>query len=332
MVSHFFTLLTLLTTYQHVSASIYDCWDPEKLNRMTFKLNNQDASDPNLDKFSKMVRCLMKEQTNEPGGLGSVNWNQWQSVANTGNFAPSWNNKPEWTRPGSPGSNTNWNQPQQPQQPQQGQPRPGVHPEDWDGPRRDNIPPPPQQPPDWAKKPDRRRNRGHRRKPGDDQLMGPQPQPEMPQQPSVGPPPSMQQVPIDGQWGDAAVVVDKEEAAAISLNRQYGYAIMACAVVILAVLMVAAIFCCSSSNSTMSQPATQGIVQVAAPADTFSIYSYNNQKQPVVGTDTLRSSATLGDSLRTETLRSTQSRASPQYRVSDIDPEFVQRFRESQHY
>ena len=70
----------------------------------------------------------------------------------------------------------------------------------------------------------------------------------------------------------------------------------------------------------MSQPATQVSVQ---PPDTFSIYSYS--KQPV--TDTLRSGP-LGDTLRNETLRST---ASPQYRVSDIDPDFARRFRE-EHY
>ena len=85
---------------------------------------------------------------------------------------------------------------------------------------------------------------------------------------------------------------------------------------------VSAIFCCNSSNSTMSQPATQVSVQ---PPDTFSIYSYN--KQPVIGSDTLRSGP-LGDTLRTETLRSA---ASPQYRVSDIDPDFARRFRE-EHY
>lgn len=72
----------------------------------------------------------------------------------------------------------------------------------------------------------------------------------------------------------------------------------------------------------MSQPATQVSVQ---PPDTFSIYSYN--KQPVIGSDTLRSGP-LGDTLRTETLRSA---ASPQYRVSDIDPDFARRFRE-EHY
>ena len=49
-----------------------------------------------------------------------------------------------------------------------------------------------------------------------------------------------------------------------------------------------------------------------------------NSKQPV--TDTLRSGP-LADTLRGgDTMR-----ASPQYRVSDIDPEFARRFRED-HY
>lgn len=83
-------------------------------------------------------------------------------------------------------------------------------------------------------------------------------------------------------------------------------------------LQVSAIFCCNSSNSTMSQAATTVAIQ---PPDTFSIYSYNNK--PMLGSDTLRSMP-----LGTETMRST---ASPQYRVSDIDPDFARRFRE-EHY
>lgn len=74
----------------------------------------------------------------------------------------------------------------------------------------------------------------------------------------------------------------------------------------------------------MSQPATQVAVQ---PPDTFSIYSYSKQPVHEPVTDTLRSGP-LGDTLRNETLRST---ASPQYRVSDIDPDFARRFRE-EHY
>ena len=96
----------------------------------------------------------------------------------------------------------------------------------------------------------------------------------------------------------------------------------------------------------MSQPATVSV----QPPDTFSIYSYNNQKPgmyklifpapiyiisnylptydnflfTVIGSDTLRS-VPLGDTLRT------QRTPTPQYRVSDIDPDFARRFRE-EHY
>merc|ERR1719328_88329 len=111
--------------------------------------------------------------------------------------------------------------------------------------------------------------------------------------------------PTGPQWGTNVGAIEDPE---MTKNRQFGYAIMACAVVALAVLMVSAIFCCNSSNSTMSQPATVSV----QPPDTFSIYSYNNQK-PVIGSDTLRS-VPLGDTLRT------QRTPTPQYRVSDIDP------------
>ena len=156
------------------------------------------------------------------------------------------------------------------------------------------------------------------------------------------------------------------ELTAVSLERKYSYAIMALSVVVLAVLMVATIFCCNSSNSTMAQAAnaraalatqnataaggafTSGGVSNAgvvggAQFDNYSIYSYKGiggnmgtfghtaHATGGGGMDTLG-----GASLRTETLKSTRSmasRASPQYRVSDIDPEFARRFdRDNQHY
>merc|ERR1712203_632261 len=100
--------------------------------------------------------------------------------------------------------------------------------------------------------------------------------------PSMGPG-GMMNVPglNEPQWGSNVGVVNEDPE--MTRNRQFGYAIMACAVVALAVLMVSAIFCCNSSNSTMSQPATVSV----QPPDTFFIYSYNNQK-PVIGSDTLR--------------------------------------------
>ena len=95
---------------------------------------------------------------------------------------------------------------------------------------------------------------------------------------------------------------------------------------------VSTIFCCNSSNSTMNQPVTQAVP--ISQIDNYSIYSY---KQGAIPADTLLSTGTLGDaSLRTETLRSTASHASPQpqYRVSDINPDFARRFNETnnQHY
>ena len=81
----------------------------------------------------------------------------------------------------------------------------------------------------------------------------------------------------------------------------------------------------------MNQPATQTVP--ISQIDNYSIYSY---KQGAIPADTLLSTGTLGDSsLRTETLRSTQSHSSPQpqYRISDINPDFARRFNETnQHY
>ena len=99
---------------------------------------------------------------------------------------------------------------------------------------------------------------------------------------------------------------------------------------------VATIFCCNSSNSTMSQAANPNALPVNQ-YDTYSIYSY---KGGATGTmmpaDTLRSTGTLGGvSMHTETLKSTRSmasRASPQYRVSDIDPDFARRLKQEQHH
>ena len=64
----------------------------------------------------------------------------------------------------------------------------------------------------------------------------------------------------------------------------------------------------------MSQAANQTLA-VPAQGDNYSIYSYK------AGMDTLGPM-----SLHTETIKSTKSRASPQYRVSDIDPEYARRY------
>ena len=163
------------------------------------------------------------------------------------------------------------------------------------------------------------------------------------------------------QGTDAILIQDNETKQ----NRMYGYIIMASSVVVLAVLMVImflqirqckicypnmfcseqiiqtvkfrfteqvfTIFCCNSSNSTMSQPATQAI---PAGADSYSIYSYTNPKGGSIdiGSDTMRTGTIgLGDTLRTQTMQSQHRGPSPQYRVSDIDPDFARRFQQDQH-
>ena len=158
------------------------------------------------------------------------------------------------------------------------------------------------------------------------------------------------------QGTDAILIQDNETKQ----NRMYGYIIMASSVVVLAVLMVIiifckscnikftiilyihtqflnlpllieqvfTIFCCNSSNSTMSQPATQAI---PAGADSYSIYSYTNPKGGSIdiGSDTMRTGTIgLGDTLRTQTMQSQHRGPSPQYRVSDIDPDFARRFQQ----
>ena len=103
--------------------------------------------------------------------------------------------------------------------------------------------------------------------------------------------------------------------------------------IVFVIFQVFTIFCCNSSNSTMSQPATQAI-----PAhDDYSIYSYTNPKgggSLDIGSDTMRTGTIgLGDTLRTQTIQSHARGPSPQYRVSDIDPDFARRFQQdNQHY
>ncbi|XP_040577270.1 uncharacterized protein [Lepeophtheirus salmonis] len=131
--------------------------------------------------------------------------------------------------------------------------------------------------------------------------------------------------------GNPFISADFGGDANLSLHRKYGYAVMAMSVVVLAVLMVSTIFCCNSSNSTMSQPAVAGIAQL----DNYSLYSYKQGMVLPATTDTLRS-GTIRSSMRTDTLRSSatnqQFRSSPQYRVSDIDPDFARRYKDENHY
>ena len=106
----------------------------------------EEANDPNLGKFSKVLKCLTREQTNGPGGLKNMDWSQYMGGGG-GQFPSNWNRnnnnnnnqQPGWTRPGQFPTNQQ-GQPQWPQQqqpppnnlgPQPGQPQPGVHPNDY---------------------------------------------------------------------------------------------------------------------------------------------------------------------------------------------------------
>ena len=106
----------------------------------------EEANAPNLGKFSKVLKCLTREQTNGPGGLKNMDWSQYMGGGG-GQFPSNWNRnnnnnnnqQPGWTRPGQFPTNQQ-GQPQWPQQqqpppnnlgPQPGQPQPGVHPNDY---------------------------------------------------------------------------------------------------------------------------------------------------------------------------------------------------------
>ena len=88
----------------------------------------EEQRDPNLAQFSKMVKCL-KQQQGSGGGVGDMDWRQWQNAANSNDLSNVWNRQtPSWRRPGEqrppvggPGNNQYGGS----------QPRPGVHPDDW---------------------------------------------------------------------------------------------------------------------------------------------------------------------------------------------------------
>jgi hypothetical protein len=239
----------------------------------------EEANDPSLGKFSKLLKCLMQQQSKEPGGLSNMDWSQWQAVAGGGQFppqgqnVPGWNpnqQPPGWMRPGQQQPQQPPQQqwpPNQPNQPGGSQPRPGVHPDDWNGNNPNPVPPmqppmsppgsgngwPPQQqrppppngpPPGWEDGRNRNNNDGNRKKNRrkqqqqnfdlDDSGMIPSPGPSLDNNNNglMNPPPT------GPQWGTNVGAVNDEESRTMSRNRQYGYAVMACAVVALAVLMV----------------------------------------------------------------------------------------------
>ena len=84
-----------------------------------------------MAQFSNLVKCLEQEQ-GRSSGVGNMDWRQWQNVAQSNDLSNVWNRQtPAWTRPGdqrpgynNQGYNTQGNSGGQ-------QPRPGVHPEDW---------------------------------------------------------------------------------------------------------------------------------------------------------------------------------------------------------
>ena len=91
----------------------------------------------------------------------------------------------------------------------------------------------------------------------------------------------------------------------------------------------------------MSQPANQGPGGPGAigsgAGDNYSIYSYKQDLAAAMGppgSDTMRSTA-IDSHLGVVGTHTLQSRASPQYRVSDIDPEYARRYHreaDSHHY
>ena len=231
---------------------------------------SEEANDPSLGKFSKLLKCMMREQSKEPGGMNNMDWSQWQSVAGSGQFPQkNWNSQqnrnqnPGWIRPGQ--QQPNW-PPGQQQPGGQGQPRPGVHPDDWNSNNNRVPPPPPVAPPGgnngWPPQPpqhpppppngpppgwgdDRIKNsnndnnrRKNRRKQQNKNNFNPD---DVPPVMIPSPDPSMGTGimnvpgPTGPQWGTNVGAIEDPE---MTKNRQFGYAIMACAVVALAVLMV----------------------------------------------------------------------------------------------
>ena len=116
------------------------------------------------------------------------------------------------------------------------------------GPPPQGLPPgqPPHQPPPGWNNPmldndddnyDPNRKKNRRKNKNKNQGIAPSLPPEAG---SLAPGSPMQEVQVP-TWGTNVGAVNDEEAKTMSRNRQYGYAIMACAVVALAVLMVSSV-------------------------------------------------------------------------------------------
>ena len=95
-----------------------------------------EQRDPNLAQFSNLVKCLEQEQ-GRSSGSGNMDWRQWQNVAQSNDLSNVWNRQttPPWGRPGDqrpPIRGPGYNQGNQGYNNNPGgQPRPGVHPDDW---------------------------------------------------------------------------------------------------------------------------------------------------------------------------------------------------------
>ena len=100
----------------------------------SFTLGEQ--RDPNLAQFSNLVKCLEQEQGRK-SNVGNMDWRQWQNVAQSNDLSNVWNRQttPPWMRPGNqrpPNQGPGYNQgPAYNNNPGMQQPRPGVHPDDY---------------------------------------------------------------------------------------------------------------------------------------------------------------------------------------------------------
>merc|ERR1712072_1278652 len=112
-------------------ASATDCWNPDRLSKMKFDMSPGEQQDPNLNQFSNLIKCLNQEQ-GRSGGVGNMDWRQWQNVAQSNDLSNVWNRQttPPWLRPGDqrpPMRGPGYNQGNQGYNNNPGgQPRPGV--------------------------------------------------------------------------------------------------------------------------------------------------------------------------------------------------------------
>ena len=70
---------------------------------------SDEQNDPNLSQFSKLLKCITKQQGQAGGNFGEMDFQQWQNVARGGQLPPGWNYPngqgppPQWSRPGNHG-------------------------------------------------------------------------------------------------------------------------------------------------------------------------------------------------------------------------------------